>query len=643
MKNWHSQLARCLKLGISDDALLTHLDEVMIWYGCLAAENDDFTSSLLDQYGEQNLRQRFEEFLDRLLIANSKGSQLFPAGLTAATAKKRYRQLIRAFHPDRGANSEEWLNYRAEKVNLAYEVHRNRDLKVDIAPAYGNAPGYSQATTYGPAKGFGKAPRSSRPKSKNKINTGSPRDLKIRFRPAVWRRRLGNPKTLQRNIVYSLACVSTFLVLFFYASTREPTDLLAKPVAESHAAGSSSLNLVNDSDVSHIDTANSDNQTPPSEQLSVENQRLVNDAPWLDTEITTDDSLGLVDDLPSELLVDKPEWSDADLNQQAIDGADNLNQLAKPSVIALANNVQRGNTDAISVLVNSAPALKPVSNKVPYENAIIEKAPAEPAFSIKASSSKASSEASSPTQVKSAIGALQPGESEQWQKPTVSLAERLVAITSPRDACSEPLNPQILPGVVSGRVNTRILKLRSGPAKECSQINHLVKDARIEVLRCDEEAFWCYVGVERHTDSEISGWVSNRFIEYDLSADFAVTTILNNYKNSFEVGDVVGLTALFTTEARENEMHGIKKIRKDYKDFFKYTVNRKVEVEVTKVDQQDDFGAVIEGFMETQRTSIVDGKMHLGKSSFKLVVIKTVDAFKIASFDWELIGQSVSK
>ena len=212
MVDWQAKLAECLELGYADLELIRHLDDLLAWQASIGnGDQNSFTAELLRKYQETGLREQFEEFLDQLIIANQDGyKQIFPTALNEKQAKTRYRQLIRVFHPDRGIKDEAWLNYRAEKINTAYQ--RYLDGEDD------KAPGAQQA-------------------SANQSSSTRPTAAvmpQFRYRPSIWRAKLGDAKTVQSRIVYGLAAISVVLIAVLYVSTLDfgPDTSVRDPVAQ---------------------------------------------------------------------------------------------------------------------------------------------------------------------------------------------------------------------------------------------------------------------------------------------------------------------------------------------------------------------------------------------------------------------------
>jgi len=119
---WESMLESSLQDGDVDFRLEKYLDEILSW----SLRRRDHSYLLLqEKFGGVALLKLIEVFLDKLILSDSSNYEIFPLNLSVSQTKKRYRQLIRIFHPDRGTNSQEWLNSCAEKINKAYQNYNN--------------------------------------------------------------------------------------------------------------------------------------------------------------------------------------------------------------------------------------------------------------------------------------------------------------------------------------------------------------------------------------------------------------------------------------------------------------------------------------------------------------------------------------
>jgi len=205
---WESKLVDALEFGTVDRKQLEYFDEIMSW---ITRGDDDSFLLLQKKIGERELAQRIEEFLDQLVVGDCPLGIMFPLKLNQENAKKRYRQLIRVFHPDRGVKSQEWLNNRAERINKAFEKYNDgEDAGVDFLVEEKDEILDSKPVNKFQTKGV---------------------FLKTRFtyQPSVWRERLGNPQQFQRKIISFLIVFSFLLVLLvFYSNQQQETYLIKK-------------------------------------------------------------------------------------------------------------------------------------------------------------------------------------------------------------------------------------------------------------------------------------------------------------------------------------------------------------------------------------------------------------------------------
>ena len=205
LPDWFASFLGCLEQGRAEEGLIRYLDEFLAWYAAINAVSQPAgIEHALDMFGQQELRVRFEEFIDQLVIANPNNYLvLFPAEIPKENAKIRYRHLIRTFHPDRGEKSEAWLTFRAERVNNAYEEYLsgNTSNSVELADA-------AQAIRVNP----------SNPKhSTSSLPHKKPR-WAIRYRKQKLRQWLGDPVVLQSRIIWGLTAIAIGVVAMLLVS-----------------------------------------------------------------------------------------------------------------------------------------------------------------------------------------------------------------------------------------------------------------------------------------------------------------------------------------------------------------------------------------------------------------------------------------
>ena len=100
MSAWLDKFLNALDIEFIDVELVDHIDDILTWIG-EGASNQSY-EELEKKYGSVVLSKRLEVFLDGLVVGDSAAGEMFPLILSDEDAKKRYRKLIRIFHPDRG-------------------------------------------------------------------------------------------------------------------------------------------------------------------------------------------------------------------------------------------------------------------------------------------------------------------------------------------------------------------------------------------------------------------------------------------------------------------------------------------------------------------------------------------------------------
>lgn len=197
---WYGQLEVCLRVGTADSSLLMHLDDILSWYSSVLntdTEMDDWSTEIYNRYGDTDLRIRFEDFLDRLVISNVVAYQeLFPRELQPLDAKWKFRKLMSVFHPDKGRNNLEWLNFRAEKINSSYANYLEKSA--ESLEMSGTATGQNQVDI---------SSNSARRRRRSRVGADN--------RVLSWRDRIGSPAVVQRRAlaVISIACMIMILSL----------------------------------------------------------------------------------------------------------------------------------------------------------------------------------------------------------------------------------------------------------------------------------------------------------------------------------------------------------------------------------------------------------------------------------------------
>ncbi len=205
---WLPTLSHCVERGSADPTLMRYIDEILCWWFAPGTEKQlDARRALVSGDGAQ-CNERFEEFVDQLLIANPDNYQkLFSPALSRARAKTRYRQLIRLFHPDRGAKNQAWLTYRAERVNASYSRFAERKEQALKSSRITQKP---NAT----APAIQVASQSS---GKKKAGRNKRRLIFPISRPGM-RRLLGSAEKFQRQLVVWMIGLATLFVVLLLLS-----------------------------------------------------------------------------------------------------------------------------------------------------------------------------------------------------------------------------------------------------------------------------------------------------------------------------------------------------------------------------------------------------------------------------------------
>lgn len=136
MADFVSQVYEYFELGVVDESLSACVDQLASLYAKIEKENmpDEF-ERLTKTFTSDRLLDQLSDLIARLVITSGDCEKtLFPVGMSKDARHKRYRSLIRIFHPDKGVKEPAWLNHKAEILNRAFNNAKNRspDIAVDI-------------------------------------------------------------------------------------------------------------------------------------------------------------------------------------------------------------------------------------------------------------------------------------------------------------------------------------------------------------------------------------------------------------------------------------------------------------------------------------------------------------------------------
>jgi len=624
--SWQQKLVECLELGISDDSLLENISDILSWYSSFNIDDSDsdyldLSSRLLDRYNDSDVRGRFEEFLDRQLISNDSLESFFRMSSSEAAAKKRYRQLMRVFHPDRGAKDEVWLNYRAEKVNRAYTAYKERsqnDSRVSFEAPVNKA---ASAEVVTPDK-----------------SKGTSTNFTLKYRGNALRKVLGNPKDVQRRLLIGLGFLSFLLVIIFYASSRpknkdlpiDPQELQAQ--LENRNEGVSSgfdavdgVGILNGSQISLSDG----NQLQETiDEIEKDFNNIEDDIGNTPVDYIQQESFA-GDNLVDQDIKELTRRDEIGEVRQTIDVADaNLKSYRSEQTLATSKNYENFSQNTNGFEQKKDTLVSKVAEKKPQRDTRALKEP---------------SEEKSLCFIK-----VKPGENA--------------------------LTKQVMVAFDNSRV-------RTGPAERCSILKILAKDTPVTLLTKSSDGLWSYIEADSVGSRSLRGWVasylvvekrppsvlrqaasdnrdvkeqvnnrkhnisskptmvksnkhSNQKVKATKSAEEKFAMLLNRYAQEFRVGHLEGLLSLYMTEAEEDRIKGIKKISRHYKRAFAKTRERRLVFSIDHFLQDDELTAVVTGSYSLAFKNAASGEPSEVRDRFKVLFFRTNSGYKIASLNW---------
>ena len=588
--NWQQKLFKCLQLGISDDSLFANLNETLSWYSSFASSEqndakDALSVALLNKYSQSDVRARFEEFLDRLLISNGNLDRFFNTSDSEASAKKRYRQLIRVFHPDRGAKDQDWLNYRAEKINRAYNAYKERDHNTDqtVFEPVANKPAQAKVVKPNKAK-------------------SAPTGFKLKYRSSNMRNVLGNPKDVQRRLLIGLGCLSFFLILVFYASSR--------PTEENTANAFDNTAPLNSS------PAVSDEASEPF--IEVDEKSILSDAiDKIEQDFNTIDQ-GVEDDAE----IDFVESEAIDLDIRALTSTEQLESSEQTAEIANSDDQQ------VKVSIetpNPSNTAKPATDKPQAFSQKRTKTELEPSKEI----SRKESVCSASRQVFGV--ALR-------QKGSIS-SDNIQIRTAPSTDCSvvAKLSKNTPVTLLNKNADGRWFYIET-QVNNSTVVRGWIKNsyfieqvAPIALVRGNADI----KKVNKRSDlSSSQSATKNESAIQQNSARSIFESLLERYTEEFETGNLDGLLSLYMSEAEEDELKGLKKIARYYKGAFSRTRQRKLRFSVDRFLHDDELTAIVSGTYTITFNDRVNDDLNEVQDRFKILFFRTSQGYKIASLDW---------
>ncbi len=606
-KNWLPELVRCLELGTTDPALADSFTQISSWMR--GADNvDPAYKQLQARHSQEWIALRYEEFLDRLFVAENAVAKMFPTNLTDDEAKMRYRQLIRIFHPDRGAHEPAWLNYRAERVNKAFDAfeHKPSSPMVDIVTPK-RAP--HSGGTSGTAPNF-------------KVNT------KIKYKPDALREKLGDARQVQRRIVGLLLLGSFALILLVYLSNIDVSETSRSPIVKIDASQSVGPSVQSQDDREVL-------------KLSSDAQIILDGAEWLKHETESNDSLNLapLEDrtFESERTVMEEELplNFSDFNTQSQPSRLNQSPVAKKRLQSADRDVagkvksdmgvpeldvQKAHTDKDAP--NSMRSVTRPGVDANVGEGVLEcesgkqyAVPVSEEISVIASESL--NVRSGPSKNCKLVTSLQRGATVRKLK-RVNFRGRVWAEISWTN------NNRKRVGWVSERF-LDIASVGADAARSNAPEAQVIQVARADSRLADMSSAQIKPGEKLKEADRLN-------VQPTLEEQLRET--LAELENAFEGGESERLAALYAASGRENSVRGLTRIERQYSKLFKRTTSREVKYNISSFDLSNADAPSMRGTMISSFSRLPSGREIRTVANFKFVMTKVGGDYKIKSFEW---------
>ncbi|MFT4636266.1 MAG: hypothetical protein ACI9OI_002066 [Chitinophagales bacterium] len=609
--SWIAEFAKCLELGTTKASLANSYDEIVVWMRS-STDPDSVYSELESRYSKEWLALRYEEFLDRLFVSESALAPMFPASLPSEQAKKRYRQLIRVFHPDRGAHEEMWLNYRAERVNKAFNEYERQPARpiADIMSAV-EAP-----LTY-----------------KGRVVSKPKQGAKIKYRPNLLRQKLGNARQVQRKIILSLVVCSSIMILIVFASSRDvvrsaPGKLaLVNDDSANQRLGDQALPIKRDDDIG-VDEQQSGIILNPTAQ------RILDQAEWLN-------------EVPPELVIaendfiDQPENEIDDVNFSSFDTQRRpVSQLVTPKVIAIDGGDGRNRTDRVFVTSDrvsastpSAPQLEAVSlpvkvqNRMDEERSTICDGVVNNAISITSqlvAPSVAALNVRSGPSIKCRIAWTMVQGQRATQTRSMTSGDfvwiNLSWFSAEGQKRSGWASDRYLTPVVEQVITKPEPKRPALISKKIEVVSPVIQPS-------------IAVAAPVTVVAAIDKVAVNQLKSAEASLKAKLRAVVDKLDRAYEIGDSASLASIYLNSGRENSLKGSKYIQRKYNRLFKNTKAREVTYNIGRHWVGQDGQVYLTGNMVTSFTGRLITVTARTVATFKFVMVMQGGEYKIASFD----------
>jgi len=560
MSNWLTKLVKVLDDESVDTSLLNYVDDVLSWE--VVRDKDPSYLELLENLGQQNINIRFEELLDRLIVDDFALSEMFPLDLSDAQAKKRYRKLIRIFHPDRGSKPQEWLNSRAEKINLAYRQFVEDETREDG----------SLASDY---KASDIEPKFKKAKFKTKF----------KYRPSLWRERLGSPQQFQKKILSALLVFSLLLVFFVFWANKEPkvqTPLLL------------------------VGTGDQIDEGPVSEGFSGEGNGYIKEASAQKILQEADEFLKAGDDTVDIEYNANKQLSINSEGEQLAELDEFINELEGFDLPVLQERKTVDACHPYPSLSSSALLSEQKETKQLLARLSLRSGPsvecdlliALPKGSKIYFDSKTQDGLWAKVMVEPDRALLGWIEMKEFR---LTSTQQLSVTTKKKNKVNKFTQPIIQPKPTYKTVHKQ------------SHINDKQGVRSLSSLTVKPGAL-----------KQVKQQSTPKYLE-----------LVEKLKLYYEVGDSSDMSDLYISSGRENEIRGKDQIRKYYRKAFSKTKNRKFDYVINSYRIEEQSTAVIKGRMSLSMVTRKNDQRNTIDAQFTILLIKLAEGFKIASFEWQ--------
>ena len=578
MTGWFIKLIAVLESETVDSELLAYVDDILSWE--VFRNEEDSYIELLGDLGQLSIDVRYEEFLDRLIVGDDALGQMFSDSLSDVQAKKRYRKLIRVFHPDRGYKPEEWLNYRAEKINLAYQLFLERDMKADVSIDYSTKPNFKSDVD-----DLGGNDKKFRPKFK--------------YRPSVWRERLGTPQEFQKKILSVLLAISLLLVVFVYWSNKGASQ----QAFESSISLSSKFQIDKDFNV--------DNKEVGVYVKDLNAKKILQEA----DAFLEGNNIGEfeVDATNLSFIVEnKVEVSELEVALDQI-----VSELENANLSIFKEGVNPNSCHSYKDLASSV-----LKNKKAHSPKLLTKLALRSGPAIKcevlvvlASGSQVYFESKT--------------EDNLWAKVLVEPSRKILGWADMKE-----LNLSITKQSVAKRTAIKETIKIEPQKKELNEGSRsLVKTQ--SMYKVPTDLINKQGGV---VESEVLNASGPKVVEQNLSkltgSKPVYLKLVEDLKNFYEEGDSSKMSELYISSGRENEIRSADKIRKYYRKAFARTVNRKFDYVVESYLPEEESTVLVKGRMDLSMELRKTGQINTIDALFTIRLINLGTVYKIVSFEW---------